>query len=73
LADEQFWDNYHKDKNRDWFLNHTLMGEYLAEHTVLGGERSGRLCILDLGCGTSTLSTMLMYKYKGNIYIYYTV
>jgi len=64
LAQEEFWDKYHTDQNRDWYLNHTHVTKYLEEHTALSTQRGVKLNVLDLGCGTSTVSLMLAYGYS---------
>jgi hypothetical protein len=65
LAKEEFWDKYHGTQTKDWFLNHANSTTYLKEHTEIANtERTEKLVIMDLGCGTSTLAAMLLYNYK---------
>lgn len=68
LASEDFWDEYHVKQKRDWYLHHNAMSTYMEEHTnIISPDRTDRLVMLDLGCGTSTLSSMMIYKYKSNL------
>ena len=66
LASETFWDDYHEKNKRDWFMDYNTVSTYLEEHTEISNvDRSKKLSILDLGCGTSTLASMMLFKYKG--------
>ena len=65
LASETFWDDYHEKNKRDWFMDYNTVATYLEEHTEISNvDRSKKLSILDLGCGTSTLASMMLFKYK---------
>ena len=65
LSSETFWDQYHEKTKRDWFMDYNTVATYLEEHTDINNpDRSNNLAILDLGCGTSTLASMMLFKYK---------
>jgi len=65
LSSETFWDQYHEKNKRDWFMDYNTVATYLEEHTdIKNPDRSNKLAILDLGCGTSTLASMMLFKYK---------
>jgi len=74
LARLSFWENFHQTGKNDWFLTHTQVFDVLKEEKGLANHLSyskedslvspERLAIVDIGCGTSAVGSVLAVKLK---------
>lgn len=74
LARLSFWENFHQTGKNDWFLTHTQVFDVLKEEKALANHLSyskedslvspERLAIVDIGCGTSAVGSVLAVKLK---------
>jgi len=69
LAKLTFWEEFHQNGKNDWFLDHTQVFQILKEDVRLmphldESAPSKKLNIIDLGCGTSAVGSVLVAKFK---------
>ena len=74
LARLSFWESFHQTGKNDWFLTHAQVFDVLKDEPELSNYLSytkedssknlERLAIVDIGCGTSAVGSVLAVKLK---------